>query len=445
MGGLGPLRSAIMKSSSFAQMPETSVQQDTQNPTESFGTPDIVVGILSYNSVQTIGSIIGNVRTGIETYFPSHRGLIVHADGGSKDGTAARALEAGAGRNDFMQISYPVHPVQKLSPDYSGVPGKINALQAVFGAASERNARACVIVESNERNLAPDWMDPLARPILEKDFDFVCPCYFRHKYEGIMLNGIVAPLTRALFGRRIQPPIGGEFALSLSLVNDFIRQMRTEQDTAGSGVDIWIATHAICGGFRVAQALLGPRVVDQTEPAPDVSTLLVQTLGGVLAEMNRTASIWQRVKGSQEVPTFGSWPAHTAEPPPADINPMLQSFRLGFQNLQDIWRLVLPPATMVDVKRMSLQTADTFRFDDILWARVIYDFALAWRTRIMDRDHLLRALTPLYLGWVASYVVSVRDATPEQVDERIEKLAMAYESQKGYLISRWRWPDRFNP
>jgi hypothetical protein len=31
------------------------------------------------------------------------------------------------------------------------------------------------------------------------------------------------------------------------------------------------------------------------------------------------------------------------------------------------------------------------------------------------------------------------------VEERIERLALAYEAQKPYLISRWRWPDRFTP
>jgi hypothetical protein len=434
-----------MKSSSFAEMPETSVQQETQKPTESIVSPDIVVGILSYNSAQSIAGIIGNIRNGIETFFPGSTRLLVHADGGSKDGTLAVALESGAGQDGFIQVAYPVYPVQKLSPEYMGVPGKINALQAVFSIASERNAKACVIVDSNVRSLTPDWIDPLVRPVIENGFDFVSPCYLRHKYEGTMLNGIVSPLTRALYGKRIQQPIGGDFALSLNFVNDVLRQLQAQDDTAGTGVDIWITTHAICGGFRVAQALLGPRLLDQTEPAPEVSTLLAQTLGWVFTEMNRTASIWQRVKGSQEVPIFGSWPAPPSEPPPVDINPMLQSFRLGYQSLLDIWRLVLPPATLVDLKRMAMQTADTFRFDDMLWARVIYDFALAWRIRIMDRDHLLRALTPIYLGWVASWIRTVRDASPEQVQDRIETLGLAYESQKSYLISRWRWPDRFNP
>jgi glucosylglycerate synthase len=31
------------------------------------------------------------------------------------------------------------------------------------------------------------------------------------------------------------------------------------------------------------------------------------------------------------------------------------------------------------------------------------------------------------------------------VQHRIERLCEAYEAGKPYLVSRWRWPDRFNP
>jgi glucosylglycerate synthase len=30
-------------------------------------------------------------------------------------------------------------------------------------------------------------------------------------------------------------------------------------------------------------------------------------------------------------------------------------------------------------------------------------------------------------------------------EERLERLSVAYEAGKTYLVSRWRWPDRFNP
>ncbi len=82
---------------------------------------------------------------------------------------------------------------------------------------------------------------------------------------------------------------------------------------------------------------------------------------------------------------------------------------------------------------------------DELWVRILYDFALAHRLRSISRSHLLGALTPLYLGWVASYVQEAANLSPFAAEQRLEQLARAYEENKPYLLRRWRWPDRFNP
>ena len=36
-------------------------------------------------------------------------------------------------------------------------------------------------------------------------------------------------------------------------------------------------------------------------------------------------------------------------------------------------------------------------------------------------------------------------AGPDAIESRLERLSRAYEASKTYLVSRWRWPDRFNP
>jgi hypothetical protein len=84
---------------------------------------------------------------------------------------------------------------------------------------------------------------------------------------------------------------------------------------------------------------------------------------------------------------------------------------------------------------------------DSLWARIVYDFILAYRLRTINRGHLLGALTPLYLAWVASHLLLISGARPETTapEKHIEALAAAFEIDKPYLVSRWRWPDRFNP
>jgi glucosylglycerate synthase len=426
-------------------MLDAGVKQDREEHIATAGDADIVLGILSYNNASMIGSVTRDAQESLTCCFSQHRSVLVHADGGSKDGTPESALASVVNKHDFVQIAYPVHPAQKISPGYYGVPGKASAVQAILGVARELNAAACAIVDSTASVPACDLIEGLVRPVMEEGVDFAAPSYLRHKYDAPILSGIVYPLTSTLYGKRLHQPIGGDYAFSGKLVAYLARQMPAEGDATSSGADAWITVEALCGGFRLAQAFLGSRVVRQQEPAPEVSTILSQALGAVFSEMDRSAAIWQRIRGSQLVPAFGSPLAPLADPPPVDPNPMLQSFRLGFRNLIDIYGLVLPPATLVELKRMSFQTADTFHFDDVLWARIIYDFALAWRTRIMDRVHLLGALTPLYLGWVASWVRAVRDDGPNEAQERIETLVTAYETEKGYLISRWRWPDRFNP
>jgi glucosylglycerate synthase len=100
---------------------------------------------------------------------------------------------------------------------------------------------------------------------------------------------------------------------------------------------------------------------------------------------------------------------------------------------------------LFELRKLSRLPADQFRMPDELWVRIVYDFALAHRLRTISRDHLLRSLTPLYLGWVASYARDLQTSGASSPERRLEQLGVAYEAEKSYLVSRWRWPDRFNP
>ena len=55
---------------------------------------------------------------------------------------------------------------------------------------------------------------------------------------------------------------------------------------------------------------------------------------------------------------------------------------------------------MVELRKLTETPPDRFRFDDRLWASIVYDFALGYSLRVLPRDHLLRSLTPLYTGWL---------------------------------------------
>jgi hypothetical protein len=106
---------------------------------------------------------------------------------------------------------------------------------------------------------------------------------------------------------------------------------------------------------------------------------------------------------------------------------------------------VLPPATLFALHRCAAAPAGGLRLDDALWARIVYDFAVAHSIRTVERSQLLRSMTPLYLGWVAGFVADVREADGPTVEARVEALCLAFEREKSYAVARWRWPDGFNP
>jgi hypothetical protein len=120
----------------------------------------------------------------------------------------------------------------------------------------------------------------------------------------------------------------------------------------------------------------------------------------------------------------------------------MESFRLGYRELREVWTWVLPPRTILELRRLTEAPADRFRFDDRLWATIVYDFALGYSLRVLPRDHLRRSLAPLYSGWLASFVLQMRNADLASVQERVEQVCLGFESEKRYLISRWRWPER---
>jgi hypothetical protein len=381
-------------------MPDPAVlPQETTEQVQALGGADIVVGIPSYNNAETIGHVVRMAQQGLHKYFAEYKGVIVNSDGGSKDGTPEKVLEASTHETEVIELAYPVLPVQKLSTPYHGIPGKGSAFRTIFEITRQLGAKALVVFDSDLRSITPEWVNVLAAPVTRDGFDFVAPYYTRHKFDGTITNSIVYPLTRALYGKSIRQPIGGDFCFSAPLVHRLLGQDVWSTDVARFGIDIWVTTQALCGGFRIGQGFLGAKVHDAKDPASDLSAMLAQVVGSLFQELERNVAIWQKVRGSEKVPVFGTIVPVTTESIKVDVERMIESFQIGYRNLQEIWALFLAPASMVELKKISKQNSGEFVFPDQTWVRIVYDFAMAFHMRTLSRDHLLRALTPLYLGW----------------------------------------------
>ncbi len=116
---------------------------------------------------------------------------------------------------------------------------------------------------------------------------------------------------------------------------------------------------------------------------------------------------------------------------------MIHAAQQGVKDLREIYSLFLSPQTLVDLTTYVHRNGQGFHIPDQLWVRMIYEAATAYRYRIIDRDHLLQSLVPLYLGRTASFVIEMTESNAAQVEERIEQLGKVFDAEKPYLAHQW--------
>jgi glycosyltransferase involved in cell wall biosynthesis len=395
------------------------------------------VGIPSYNNADTIGHVVRAAAAGLAKYFPGRSAVIVNSDGGSNDGTAEVVAKTELSSPSAILVSHPVSPVHKIVTPYHGIPGKGSAFRTVFAIAEKLQARACAVVDSDLRSITPEWFELLLGPIVAQDFDYVAPMYLRHKYDGTITNSIVYPLTRALYGREVRQPIGGEFGFSGRLASHYLGKPVWETDVARFGIDIWMTTTAIADGFKVCESFLGAKIHDAKDPGADLAAMLVQVVSAVFDLMETYEDRWKEVEGAEDVPLFGFPHGVGLEPVRVNVGRMVGIFRQGVRDLGEVWAQALDEQTMKEVTALGEHENEAFRFPDPLWVRVVYDYALAYRRRAMNREQLLRALVPLYLGRTASFVAQNMESGAEAVEGSIRALADEFVREKGYLRERW--------
>jgi glycosyltransferase involved in cell wall biosynthesis len=421
-------------------MSEIEVPDPASQAVQNIHRADIVVGIPSYNNVRTIRHVVQAAHAGLAKYFPQFAAVVINSDGGSKDGTREAVLSTRIEDAHLLLLSTPVFPVHRLSFPYHGVPGKGSAFRLIFKVAQMLHAKACIVVDSDLRSITPEWIDLLLRPVLLANYDFTAPYYHRHKYDGTITNSIVYPLTRSLYGLRVRQPIGGDFGMSARLIARYLERNDWETDVARYGIDVWMTTIAVAEGFRVCQSFLGAKLHDAKDPGADLSDMLHQVVGGVFTLMQEYESVWQERSGSDRVDLFGFRYDVGLDPMEVKVDRMLNAFRNGCQELREIWSLALHPETLSKVLELGRdlpQGSTEFHLEDGLWVRLIYDFACAHKAQPLERGHLLRSLTPLYLGRVASLVLETQNFLGSEFEDRIEQLCVRFEQLKPYLISRW--------
>ena len=412
---------------------------------------DILIGIPSYNNENTIGHVIKAVRLGLTKYFPKFKSVIVNSDCGSTDKTRKIVKNNLGDYKDLetILIAHEMHPyirslhthISEMVTTFRGTPGKGKAFRRIFEIAHKLGVKAVVVVDSDLRSITPEWIQLLAAPIVFKDFDYVAPLYARHKYDGTITNSLIYPLTRALYGKNIRQPIGGEFGFSAKVLDEYMKKDIWDTDVAYYGIDIWMTSVALANGFKVCQSFLGAKIHNPKNIAT-LTPMFKQVIGTIFSLIEETYDKWKSIKGSEDLPTFGFQARVIPEEVPQDFNDLFKHFQKGVKKRESVWKEILKAENYKALEKLTSQAKKGYSFPLEIWVKIIYDYIIFYHRfknifMEMSLPSVLESMIPLYFGFTSSFVLKTKTMSNQEAEEEIENICLEFEKLKPYLVENW--------
>jgi len=403
----------------------TAIRDDLRKRLEDIKSVDIIVGIPSYNVDDTIDFVMKQIGEGLAEYWKDCKSLILITDGGSVDDTreVAKATEL------------PPY-IEKAVSIYRGLPGKGSAVRGILEAAEFLNAKATLMVDSDLRSIGPKWMKNLISPIINENYDYIAPYYKRYKYDATITNNIAYMLIRAIWGKRVRQPIGGDFAFSSNLVSSLLQDKRWETDVARFGIDTWITTTAVKNGYKLGQTRLGAKLHETKDPSKHLGPMFLQVVITTFELMEDFEDSWKKIEGSQEVDILGDEIGLEPEEFDIDLHSLAESFKSGWKNFHSLWNDILNPNSFRLLKTITKEK-DYSLLNHENWARIVYDFASAFHHCERHHAKLINTLLPLYNLRVASLYESSVKMKNDDFENLVEEAALTFEKNKSYLLEKW--------
>lgn len=389
---------------------------------------DLVVSIPSYNEADSISYPTQQASEGLSRYFPDKKAVIINCDNNSPDDTKMAFLNTPTSTPKIYISTSP------------GVKGKGNNFKNLFQKVVDLEAKAIVVVDADLKSITPQWIKHLGEPLFS-DFSYVAPLYVRHKYDGTITNGIAYPMSRALYGRRVRQPIGGDFGFSGELAKVYLRSKEWDEAVANFGIDIWMTTLALNESVQVCQSFMGrPKIHRPKDPAASLGPMFREVVGTIFSLMKHFESSWPKVKYSKPTSIYGFGLGEVEMPPKVvvDSQKLIQKFHEGFDRHRQIYERILTKDVFLKLLEIRGMKERLLDFPTDLWARVLFDMAIAYRDALGEKDQMLDALIPLYYGRTFSFVKKTKRMSARQAEEAIEEDCATFEMTKPYLIRRWR-------
>lgn len=417
---------------------DTILADDLIRQLISVGEVDLLVGISSHGDASTTCHAFRAIEQSFQQRFTRQRAVIVNVCGGDTGGSDGSGSGLGGLQEKDAPPAKALRTVHRVTANFPVPPSPGLALRTVLTAADLLRARACAMVSDGTTDLTPDRIANLLTPVIREKFDFVAPLYTRHKFQGLLARNLLYPMSRALFCCGIRELYSEEWGFSGRLATACLSQDVWHEESIQTRPEAWMAISAISNNFRCCQVFLGQKLQSAAGPGPDIVEVFRQTVGNLFWCMQTRQSTWLDCQGSESVQTFGPGQELTSEQTDLDPHRIFEMCRTGVAELGPILSSILDPETHAEINGVVSCEESTFRFRPDLWVRTLYDFAASYHHAVINRDHLVQALVPLYRGMTYSFLMEHSDSSAAEMEAASESLCAEFERQKPYLMEKWK-------
>ncbi len=416
---------------------ETFLPDDFVRQLTAVGEVDILVGIPTLNDRLTVERVVQAVLVGLVKYFPRERAVVINPDGGSRDGTPE--LVKSASIQDFRSMfsANPLRTVHTLTTRYNSSLGEGAAVRLILAAADLLRAKACAVVSPESAAITPEWIEALLRPVYREGYDFLAPVYQRQKFDGLLVKNLLSPLIHAIYGYGLEEPAGAEFGFSGPLACHFLAQEVWREDFMRYGWGIWMTATALAGNYRPCQSFLGAKVHPSKLTEQNLAGMITQVVGALFFSLEKQQDAWLGKIEPKVAPLFGFKSELDLGPVRVNRKRLCAMFRTGVEELSGLLGEILSATTLQQIRTVAAAPDGFCHFPGELWAKTVYEFAVSYHRAVMNRDHLLQALTPIYRGRVCCYVSENHGARVDELQGRLDALYQDFERLKLEFIQDW--------
>jgi hypothetical protein len=291
-------------------------------------------------------------------------------------------------------------------------------------------------VDSDLRSITAEWVKLLISPALNGT-GFVTPFYVRHKYDGTITNFLCYPVTSSLYGKKIRQPIGGDFGLSIELVQELLESPLWQMSYVRRfGIDIFETNTALAGNFDVKQAFLGKKVHEAKDPSEHLASMFKQVSASLFTCTERYEEVWKKIRGFQEVEIVGEQ-MYIGEPERirVDLKNLMRTYKEGFSKNERIYRSILSKESFKEIEGLKELDDMGATFFAETWTRIVYSFCASFKNeKRFDREKLLDAFRILWIGKIATFVKETLELDTMKAEKKIEEEVRVFERFKSYLL-----------